>query len=140
MTRRTAVQCSYADFLAFEYAGTSDAVIAARTAEIQEREDRLAAFPHSVVLQVAYPELDFANRWCWHRFGPAHGECHQASSEYAACDLRTSHAHVGSWLSHWLVKTDYDFGFNEWCFAQPEGRDRFLDFVPQINWGEGWPA
>lgn len=138
--RRTAIQSTYADFLASEFVGTSDDVIAARAAEIRERGARLAAFPHSVVLQVAYPELDFANRWCWQQFGPAHGECHQASSEYAACDLPKPHAHDGSWLTHWLVKTDYDFGFNEWCFVRLEDRDRFLDFVPQINWGEGWPA
>lgn len=138
--RRTAIQSTYADFLASEFVGTSDDVIAARAAEIRESVARLAAFPHSVVLQVAYPELDFANRWCWQQFGPAHGECHQASSEYAACDLPTPHEHDGSWLTHWLVKTDYDFGFNEWCFVRLEDRDRFLDFVPQINWGEGWPA
>ncbi len=35
-----------------------------------------------------------------------------------------------------LAKTAYDFGFNEWCFAEQADRDKFLEFVPSITWGE----
>jgi hypothetical protein len=139
MVDRTVVQSTYDDFLASEYAQASVNADMARALEIQEHEARLAIFPHSVVLQVAYPEMDYANRWCWKQFGPAYGECLQASSEYTACELREPHKHDGKWLTYWLAKTDYDFGFNEWCFAYSADRDRFLDFIPQISWGERFP-
>ena len=100
---------------------------------------RLTMFPFAVMLQVAYPEMDYANRWCWQQFGPAHGECWQHCSEYPVCDLPHPHAHVGQWMTHWYVKTDYDFGFNEWYFIREADRDRFLEFVPHVNWGEKFP-
>lgn len=97
---------------------------------------RLASFPHAVLLQVAYPELDYANRWCWQQFGPADGECQDASSEYPSCNHPGQHSHDGKWVTHWLAKTDYDFGYNEWYFAHAEDRERFLEFVPHIQWGD----
>jgi len=136
---RTVVLASYDEYLAFEYPAASGNLANARAADVRERQARLATFPHCVVLQVSYPELDYANRWCWQQFGPAHGECLQASSEYPACEIQGSHSHDGRWLTHWLVKTDYDFGFTEWYFVHLADRDRFLEFVPLINWGEGWP-
>jgi hypothetical protein len=136
MIPRTVVQANYDSYLEQEYPSGSEAAAAARAADVQERQRRLAEFPHCVLLQLAYPELDFANRWCWQQFGPAHGECHQASSEYPACNLPGPHSHNGRWLSRWLAKTDYDFGFNEWHFEEPADRERFLAFVPQICWGE----
>ncbi|RJF96786.1 hypothetical protein D3870_20585 [Noviherbaspirillum cavernae] len=136
---RTVVPANYDEYLEFEYPAASVDLAEARAADVRERQARLAAFPYCVVLQVSYPELDYANRWCWQQFGPANGECLQASSEYSACEIRGSHSHVGSWLTNWLVKTDYDFGFSEWYFAHEADRDRFLESVPLINWGEGWP-
>lgn len=88
------------------------------------------------MLQVSYPEIDFANRWCWQQFGPAEGECHQAHSEYPACNLPPPHQHQGRWLSHFLVKTEYDFGYNEWYFTNETDRDRFVEFIPHMHWGE----
>jgi len=38
-----------------------------------------------------------------------------------------------------LVKTDYDFGFNEWYFAESEDCDFFVANVDKINWGEHYP-
>lgn len=139
MTHRTAVLTSYGDYLASEYPDPSAEVASSRTADLLEREARLATHPYSVVLQVAYPEMDYANRWCWQQFGPASGECQQAHSEYSACPLRTAHTHEGRWLTYWLAKTDYDFGFNEWCFSSSTDRDAFLEFFPSVNWGENYP-
>ena len=136
---RTVVLASYDEYLDFEYPPASLDLVDARAADVRERQARMAVFPHCVVLQVSYPELDDANRWCWQEFGPAHGECLQAGSEYPACEIQGSHSHDGSWLTHWLVKTSYDFGFSEWYFVHVADRDRFLEFVPLINWGEGWP-
>jgi hypothetical protein len=82
---------------------------------------------------------DFANRWCWQNFGPCDGECTQRYSEYRVCDRSEPHSHVGKWTSHWFVKTDYDFGYNEWYFAENVDRDRFLANVDKINWGEHFP-
>lgn len=139
MMYRTVVPATYDEHLATEYPETSASVVAARAADLQTRQTRLTSFPYSVVLKVAYPELDYANRWCWQQFGPGNGDCLQASAEYPACELGTPHSHEGRWLSYWLVKTEYDYGFNEWCFVHSDDRDRFLKFVPQINWGENYP-
>jgi hypothetical protein len=139
MNHRTVLLATYDDYLDTEYPVTAADSAAARTADIQEHQARLKRFPYSVVLQVSFPELDYANRWCWQQFGPAHGECLESYSQYPSCDLQTAHTHDGTWLTHWLAKTDYDFGFSEWCFAQQESRDRFLAFVPLVNWGERFP-
>ena len=101
--------------------------------------ERLTRFPYSVMLQVAYPELDFANRWCWQHFGPPHGECLQFQSEYCACDVEPKHCHMGVWTEFWFAKTDYNFGFNEWYFMEKSHFERFLASVPSINWGEHYP-
>jgi hypothetical protein len=110
----------------------------ARATETEERKIRLAAFPYSVILQLSYPQMDFATRWCWQQFGPASGECQQYSSEYPACHEKPPHAHVGRWATHWLAKTNYDFGFNEWLFVEQADSDKFLEFVPEITWGENY--
>ncbi|WP_397383303.1 hypothetical protein [Prosthecobacter sp.] len=104
-----------------------------------ERQERLVRFPYSVMLQVSFPELDFANRWCWRRFGPSYGECMQRYSEYRVCNLSEPHSHLGVWTCEWFVKTDYDFGFNEWYFAEEYNRESFLGSVNDINWGENFP-
>ena len=111
---------------------------AARTAETEERKARLAAFPYSVILELSYPQMDFATRWCWQQFGPAHGKCEQYSSEYPACHEKGGHSHSGKWCTHWLEKTNYDFGFNEWLFAEQADQSRFLEFIPGITFGEDY--
>ena len=108
------------------------------------RNATLNAFPYSVVLQVAYPEMDYANRWAWQQFGPRHGECFDVRrgskpSEYPMCNDPEPHAHQGTWCCWWHMKTDYDFGFCEWYFSNSTDRDRFLAFVPAISWGENYP-
>lgn len=137
MTNRTVISATYEAYLADQYARPveADAVAVDR----QGRQIRLAQFPHSIVLQVAFPELDFANRWCWQQFGPADGQCYDASSEYRTCSAQVAHSHQGQWTSQWLAKTSYDFGYNEWYFALKEDHQRFIEFIPQIHWGEGWP-
>jgi hypothetical protein len=139
MTFPTIELSDYGAYLEFEYPRGSDGAPAARAADEHERQGRLAAFPHSVVLKVAFAEMDYANRWCWQQFGPARGECRQRRSEYPTCTLEDPHSHDGSWLSHWLAKTAYNFGFNEWCFRQSADLARFLGFVPHITWGEKFP-
>src|SRR5258706_9988120 len=136
---RTSGLSRYDEYLDEVYPVSSVDSADARAADMHERQARLAAFPHCVVLQVSYPELDYANRWCWQQFGPAHGQCLQAGSNYPACEIRESHSHDGRWLTHWLDKVAYDFGYSEWYFAHQEDRDRFLQFVPLINWGENFP-
>lgn len=138
MTQRTVVPSDFLEFLESEYPRSSPESTAARSTEIEERAGRLKVFPHSVTLQVSYPELDFANRWCWEQFGPASGDCVQSQSEYPACSRHEPHQHQGRWLTHWLAKTDYNFGYNEWCFATEVDRDRFREFVPHLNWGENY--
>ncbi|WP_156397947.1 MULTISPECIES: hypothetical protein [unclassified Duganella] len=95
-------------------------------------------FPFAVMLKVSYPELDFANRWCWKNFGPCDGECTQAQSEYQVCLESGPHDHSGNWTSYWFEKTDYDFGFNEWYFVNSVDRDRFIAILDEINWGENY--
>lgn len=112
----------------------------ARDEETLERQTILADYPYSVMLQVAVPELDYANRWCWNQFGPAAGECTlQKGSEYAACAEVKPHAHNGSWLVRFLAKTNYNYGFAEWYFVDEPSANSFLSFVPRITWGEHYP-
>ena len=139
MAIRTVEHATYEDYLDAEYPMTVSGAAAARERDKEERDTRLKVFPHSVVLQLSYPELDYANRWCWQQFGPSHGQCLQAQSDYPACFDEPPHSHDGKWMSHWLVKTAYNFGFNEWCFARQADLNRFLDFVPEINWGDLYP-
>jgi hypothetical protein len=116
-----------------------DAAIEGRIAESRERDERLLRFPYPVMLELAFPELDFVHRWCWLRFGPMDGECTQKQSEYRICTDDSPHQHSGSWTSHWVEKTDYDFGFNELYFAEQADRDLFLANLPEMNWGEHYP-
>jgi hypothetical protein len=110
-----------------------------RAEETRDRNVRLAHFPHSVLLQVSYPEMDFADRWCWQQFGPSDGQCSQSQSEYPACVIIGTHEHKGTWATHWFAKTDYDFGYNEWYFVNQVDRDRFVGYLPHVNWGENFP-
>jgi hypothetical protein len=132
MSHRTVEVSSFEEFLA-------DAAAEYRPAEEAEREERLSRFPHSVMLKVSFAELDFANRWCWKKFGPCDGECRDRDSEYRACDRAEPHSHAGKWMWCFLGKTGYNFGFCEWCFAETEDRDLFVANVDKINWGEHYP-
>jgi hypothetical protein len=134
MTHRTVLLSSFSEYLASDDDSLED-----RLAEERERSDRMVRFPYGVMLQVSFPELDFANRWCWENFGPCDGECMQKQSEYSACDRVDPHVHEGTWTSHWFEKTDYNFGFNEWYFAERADQQRFLANVENINWGENYP-
>lgn len=104
-----------------------------------ERDERLQIFPYSLMLELAFPELDFAVRWCWQHFGPMEGECTQRYSEYRTCFDDFPHGHSGRWITHWFAKSDYDYGFNEWYFCDKSDRDYFLANLDEINWGEKYP-
>src|SRR6185437_1850354 len=137
MTHRTVVLSSFEAYLASEYAADcSEESYNNRAADIEDRIERLSRFPYAVMLEVSFAELDFADWWCWQNFGPAEGECTQSCSEYPVCILKDPHSHRGNWASHWFVKTDYNFGFNEWYFAEKPHHDRFFESIQQINWGE----
>ena len=137
---RTVIISSYDAYLESEYpASSSNASQEERAAEDEQRNVRLSRFLYPVMLELSFPELDFANRWCWENIGAADGECNQSSSEYPACTLWSPHSHGGQWMRYWFVKTHYNFGFNEWYFAVRSHRDRFWDRVPSFNWGEHYP-
>jgi hypothetical protein len=36
----------------------------------------------------------------------------------------------------WQGKTDYNYGFMEFCFSRPEDKDAFLAAAPSMGWGE----
>jgi hypothetical protein len=133
MSLRTVVISSFDEYLV----SIKDAVEACAAAVV-DRNARLLRFPYAVMLKVSYPELDFANRWCWQNFGPCDGKCTQRYSEYRVCDLTDPHSHVGKWSPHFFGKTDYDYGFNEWYFAEVADRDLFFANIDQINWGENY--
>lgn len=141
MAVRTVVLSSYEAYLNSEYPPerrpTGDDW---RSGEDDERNARLELFPYPVMLELSYPEMDFANRWCWQNIGPCDGVCNQSQSEYPACPWGEAHSHNGRWICQWFCKTDYDFGFQEWYFFDNADRLRFLDNVPHINWGEKYPV
>lgn len=134
MSYRTVELSSIEEYLAYE-----DEPIEERADQDIDRNKRLLRFSHSVMLKVSFAELDFAIRWCWQQLGPCDGECTQRTSEYRVCERNEPHSHVGKWMSYWFVKTDYNFGFNEWYFEESADRDRFLANVEMINWGENYP-
>lgn len=125
-------------------------------------EESHTLFPHHVVVECDLPEWNVAIRWCWNNFGPRDGEC-WSQLEYATCPiiLKTEHTekmvvrgkeyeikrylnvdahhHVGSWTTNWFGKTDYDHGFGEFCFSSEQDRAKFLEYVPQVDWGENFP-
>lgn len=133
MSHRTVILSSFDDYLANECSRESG------VEEKKARDRRRSRFPHAVMLQAAYPEIDFADRWCWQHIGPADGACMQRHSEYPACSFSGAHSHAGKWMSHFFGKTDYDFGYNEWYFEYPLDHQRFLASVGEINWGENYP-
>jgi hypothetical protein len=134
MSHRTVIASSFEEYLASGGDPADE-----RAAQEVVRKERLSRFPFSVMLQVSFPEIDFANRWCWQNFGPCDGECTQRYSEYPVCDRTEPHSHVGKWTSYFFGKTDYNFGFNEWCFKEITDRDSFFANVDKINWGEHFP-
>ena len=134
MTHRTLVQSSFEAYVA----GAIDSPDFARE-ETRDRLARLKRFPYSVMLELAFPELDYAERWCSQRFGPMDGECRQHHSEYRICSNDTKHTHTGKWTSHWYEKTDYNFGYCEFYFVELPDRDAFLEELPEFNWGEHYP-
>ena len=54
------------------------------------------------------------------------------------CDLTETHSHAGKWMCHWFAKTSYNFGFNEWYFAEQSDQEVFLANVDEIIWGENY--
>lgn len=113
------------------------------------RQKILEQFPYAVMLEVAFLEVDYADRWCWQNFGPEHSgpqlwdpkieECLDIHSKYSVCKIPLPHSHVEKrWCNFFFVKTAYDFGFCEWYFANEADHDKFLAFVPSINWGENF--
>ncbi len=127
-----------------EYLANTDETEEDRCEQIAFRNATLSEFPYSVMLEVAFSEMDYASRWAWQQFGPRHGECFDVRrgskpSEYPMCKDPEPHSHQGTWCCHWYVKTDYDFGICEWFFSNSNDRDRFLVFAPTINWGENFP-
>lgn len=138
MTHRTVELSDFESLLASDFPPSSPELIEARELVIQERRARLAKFPYSVLLLVAFAEYDYANRWCWQEFGPSHGECLERQSDYPACSRTDTHSHEGNWMPYWHFKTDYNYGYSEWHFVRKADADRFLEFVPRINWGEAY--
>jgi len=133
MSFRTVELSSFEEYLRECYPETGNSL------EEEDRDARLSRFPHVVMLKVAFPELDFANRWCWQQFGPYHGECQESYSEYRTCRLAEPHSHHGTWAYYFFEKIDYDFGFCEWYFTNRGHFERFLANVENINWGESYP-
>ncbi len=137
MTYKTAKVTSFEEYLAYEKdcqneAGYIEGIISAR-------ESRLLIYPYSAMMLVAFPEMDFADRWIWNMIGPSSGDCRQSASEYCACSIEQWHTHSGTWCSHFFGKTEYDYGFNEWYFQSESDLSRFIKFIPDINWGECYP-
>ena len=130
-THRTVILSSFEEYLARACDSPE-----ARAEEESRRNDRLSRFQYPVTLQVSFAEFDFANRWCWQHFGPSDGECLQSQSDYPACAVLQPHSHTGKWMWHWLVKTDYNYGFCDWYFSVQSDRDCFLGSVGEIHWGE----
>ena len=128
-----------------------------------KRDQTLINFPFSVIVTGYYPESDFAERWCWQKFGsPETEDCLNCHSDYPGCPLVLvteqikeykwedeieyikeyrnpgKHSHQGVWTTLWLAKTGYDFGYTEFCFKNEEDYFQFVAFIPDVTFGEQW--
>ena len=128
-----------------------------------EREQLIKKFPYSVIVEGNYPEHDFATNWCWKNFGPINTQkCYDSQSNYPSCPIALAtgkiqkyrdpfgeeklgmvydwevpaHAHQGKWAYFWLDKTDYDYGFAEFLFAEEKDKNLFVENVSMFNMGE----
>ena len=72
-------------------------------------------------------------------FGSRNDECTQKDSEYRVCQIDEPHSHSGFWTDHWFVKTDYNFGFNEWYFTNESEYKTFTRNISSFNWGKLYP-
>jgi hypothetical protein len=99
MTLRTVDLSTFKDYLNF---------VDSSEVERAKRDQRLLRFPHAAMLQVAIPELDFTNQWCWMNSGPRDGDRAQRDSEYRVCQIQHHHSHSGVGLDHWFTKTNYN--------------------------------
>lgn len=122
-----------------------------RETEIERRGSK-ARFPHTVIVEGAVDDYDFANRWCWQNVGPCDGECMESYSQYPGCPLVLAtvrveskdgrerkkyskveaHSHQGPWTWYFFGKTEYDYGFGEYYFARELDRNRFVAAVPSF--------
>ena len=51
-----------------EYLASEDDSPEEQAEQARDRKERLSRFPYTVMLQVSFLEMDFANRWCWQHF------------------------------------------------------------------------
>jgi hypothetical protein len=50
------------------------------------------------------------------------------------------HSHEGRWTFLWLGKTDYDFGYGKYCFADEADCFTFLAAFSTFTWSEAWDS
>lgn len=125
------------------YCSRSDLIFDDKEKE-HERIRIIEAFSHTVVIEAAYEEFDHVELWCWKKFGPSDGLCRDAYNYVHACpvvlaapsikDVRYArHEHVGMWCKLWLGKTDYDYGFSQFCFKNSDDKNAFLEAITEIE-------
>ena len=123
-----------------EYLETTDESRSQLIDYFKARTKRVEKFPHIAMLQVGFIQRDVANRWCFQQWGLADGECQEMHSSYPCCEIENNHSHDdGTWMSVFLAKTDYDYGFNEWYFETEAQRNEFVANLPSIDHGEKFP-
>lgn len=132
-----------------------------------QRNELLVRFPNTVIATGFYPEHDYASLWCWQNISPENGPCNAWHSEYPACPLVLAtehiergtwkdksgkdlswerkrytnpgnHGHEGIWSFLWLGKTNYDYGYGEFCFRNESDRESFLAAFSTFTWSEDW--
>ncbi|HEV8053141.1 MAG TPA: hypothetical protein VGP47_11655 [Parachlamydiaceae bacterium] len=117
-----------------------------------EQQQIHGMFPYVVVFQGLYLEHDFLSCHCWQKFGNKHGVCNEDVSSHSGCSLAIDwkkngrntilepHSHEGKWTTLWLAKTDYDYGFQEYCFAKEADLNIFLNFAWTADPEGVWPV
>jgi hypothetical protein len=94
MSHQTALLSSFEEYLA-----NTDETKEELTEQLAVRDATLRAFPFGVILQVAYPEIDYANRWAWQQFGPRDGKCFDVRFGSKPSDSRCAMI-----LNHTIIK------------------------------------
>ncbi len=99
--------------------------------KVKERNEILFKFPYSIILKLFYHQIDFADWILWQILGEVYGVCQY--SDIPACKIKGNHKHNGTWISYWLAKTDYDYGFNEWFFKKKKDINILTEIIPLLE-------
>jgi len=97
---------------------------------LKARESRRCDFPHTLMALLGYDLMDMAKQWCQDQWGPG-------GDTYEDRPYQPQENQAFLWLTCWMMKTEYDYGFCEWYFREPSHLEQFVAHIQSCN-EHGW--